>query len=91
MSYYYETAPLPAPLAWFAHNLPGWWHALESRATLVAELVVPVLLFCGRRGRLIALVVLTGFRCSTWRPRTTGSSCGWRWRCTCSCCATPIC
>lgn len=62
MSYYYETAPLPAPLAWFAHNLPGWWHALESRATLVAELVAPVLLFCGRRGRLVALVVLTGFQ-----------------------------
>ncbi|MFY0537933.1 lipase maturation factor family protein [Nannocystis pusilla] len=49
-------------LAWFAHNLPGWWHALESRVTLVAELVVPVLLFCGRRGRLVALVVLTGFQ-----------------------------
>ncbi|MDC0722179.1 lipase maturation factor family protein [Nannocystis bainbridge] len=62
MSYYYETAPLPTPVAWFAHHLPGWWHALESRATLVAELVAPVLLFCGRRGRLIALVVLTGFQ-----------------------------
>ncbi|MCY1056438.1 lipase maturation factor family protein [Nannocystis sp. SCPEA4] len=62
MSYYYETAPLPGPLAWYAHNLPGWWHALESRATLVLELVVPFLLFCGRRGRLVALVVLTGFQ-----------------------------
>jgi len=62
MSYYYETAPLPGPLAWFAHNLPGWWHALESRATLAVELVAPVLLFCGRRGRLAALVVLTGFQ-----------------------------
>lgn len=62
MSYYYETAPLPGPLAWYAHNLPGWWHALESRATLALELVVPLLLFCGRRGRLVALATLTGFQ-----------------------------
>ena len=41
MTYYYETAPLPTWLAWYAHHLPVWWHHLESRATLVLELVVP--------------------------------------------------
>lgn len=62
MSYYYETAPLPGPLAWYAHHLPRGWHALESRATLVLELLAPLLMFCGRRGRLVALVSLTGFQ-----------------------------
>ena len=41
MTYYYETAPLPTWLAFSAHHLPVWWHHLESRATLVLELVVP--------------------------------------------------
>lgn len=62
MTHYYETAPLPGPLAWYAHHLPTWWHAVEGWATLVAELPVPLLVFCGRRGRLVALVVLTGFQ-----------------------------
>lgn len=62
MRFYYETAPLPGPLAWWAHHLPGWWHGFESRAMLVAELAVPPLVFCGRRGRLIALAVLTLFQ-----------------------------
>lgn len=59
MAFYYETAPLPGPLAWYAHHLPGWWHALESRATLVLELPVALLAFCGRRGRLAAFCGLT--------------------------------
>ena len=42
MTYYYETAPLPTWLAFTAHHLPVWWHHLESRATLVLELVRPV-------------------------------------------------
>ena len=62
MTYYYETAPLPTPLAWFAHQLPVWWHHCESWATLALELVVPFLAFGPRRTRLVALVLLTGFQ-----------------------------
>jgi hypothetical protein len=63
MAYYYETAPLPTALAWYAHHLPAWWHALESRATLAFELVVPVLAFAGpRRIRLACAFILTGFQ-----------------------------
>ena len=50
MTYYYETAPLPTWLAWYAHHLPVWWHHFESRATLVLELVVPFGIFGPRRG-----------------------------------------
>ena len=51
MTYYYETAPLPTWLAFTAHHLPVWWHHLESRATLVLELVGPVRASSGRAGR----------------------------------------
>jgi hypothetical protein len=62
MTYYYETAPLPTALAFYAHNLPTWWHHLESRATLVLELVVPFAIFGPRRARLATAAALTGFQ-----------------------------
>jgi hypothetical protein len=62
MTFYYETAPLPTALAFYAHHLPAWWHHLESRATLVLELVVPLAIFGPRRARLGAAAALTGFQ-----------------------------
>jgi lipase maturation factor 1 len=62
MTFYYETAPLPTWLAWYAHNLPAWWHHIESRAALAFELVVPFLMFGPRRVRLTAFGILTGFQ-----------------------------
>lgn len=62
MTYYYQTAPLPGPLAWYAHHLPVSWHHLESWGALVLELLVPFSIFCGRRGRLFAFVAFTGFQ-----------------------------
>ena len=62
MTFYYQTAPLPTALAWFAHHLPAGWHHFESRATLVLELVVPFAAFGPRRARLAAAVALTSFQ-----------------------------
>lgn len=62
MTYYYETAPLPAGLAWFAHNLPAGWHHFESRATLVLELLLPFGIFGPRPVRLAVAGSLTGFQ-----------------------------
>jgi hypothetical protein len=62
MNFYYETAPIPTALAWYAHHLPGFWHALESRLTLVLELLVPFAIFAPRALRLGALAALTGFQ-----------------------------
>jgi hypothetical protein len=62
MTFYYETAPLPTALAFYAHHLPVWWHHLESRATLVLELLVPFAIFGPRRARLTAAVALTAFQ-----------------------------
>ena len=62
MTSYYETAPLPTSLAWTAHHLPVWWHHLESRATLVLELVIPFGIFGPRRVRLGTLAAFTLFQ-----------------------------
>jgi lipase maturation factor len=62
MTYYYETAPLPTWLAWYAHHLPVWWHHLESRATLVLELVIPFGIFGPRRVRLFTFGAFTLFQ-----------------------------
>ncbi len=63
MTHYFETAPLPTALAWYAHHLPAWWHALESWATLAFELGVPLFIFVGaRRVRLACAAILTGFQ-----------------------------
>jgi hypothetical protein len=62
MTFYYQTAPLPTVLAWYAHHLPMWWHHFESRATLVLELAVPFAIFGPRRLRLGAGVAFTLFQ-----------------------------
>jgi hypothetical protein len=62
MAYYYETAPLPTALAFFAHNLPAAWHQIESWVVLAGELLVPFAIFAGRPLRLMAFVVLSLFQ-----------------------------
>ena len=62
MTYYFQTAPLPTRLAWYAHHLPVGWHHFESRATLVLELLVPFAIFGPRRARLTAAALFTGFQ-----------------------------
>ena len=53
MTFYYETAPLPAWPAWYAHHLPVWWHHLESWGGARARAAcVPFLIFGPRRLKL---------------------------------------
>lgn len=59
---YFETAPLPMPLARSLHALPpGVLHA-TAWLTLFIELVVPLCAFGPRPLRRLAFVVLTGFQ-----------------------------
>ncbi len=62
MTFYYETAPLPTALAWYAHHLPRGWHVFESYATLAMELVLPFAIFGPRRARLTAAALFTLFQ-----------------------------
>ncbi|MEU2060633.1 lipase maturation factor family protein [Streptomyces sp. NPDC013455] len=45
LHYHHETQPMPGPLSWFFHHLPGPLHRVEVAANHVTQLVVPVLLF----------------------------------------------
>lgn len=62
MGFYYWTAPLPTWVAFYMHHLPAWWHAFESRATLVLEILGPLCFFGPRRMRLAAFFSLTGLQ-----------------------------
>jgi hypothetical protein len=54
LDYYFETQPLPGPLAWYAHHLPEWLLRFGTGATLFVELVVPLMIFLPRRWRFTA-------------------------------------
>ena len=61
LTFHYETQPLPTPLAWFAHQLPAWWHRGSCAGMFVIELLVPFFLFTPRALRHNATLLLTAF------------------------------
>jgi predicted DCC family thiol-disulfide oxidoreductase YuxK len=54
LSYYFQTEPLPTPLAWYAHHLPHAVLTVATAATLFIEVVLPFLIFFPRRLRFVA-------------------------------------
>ncbi|XP_026547394.1 lipase maturation factor 2, partial [Notechis scutatus] len=70
LTYHYETQCIPTPSAWFAHQMPIWFHKLSVVATYVIEIAIPPLFFVPlQRLRLFAfyaqvllqaLIILTG-------------------------------
>jgi hypothetical protein len=62
MTFYYETAPLPAWPAWWAHQLPDLWHTFESWGALGLEGAGAFLILGPRPARLTALFAFTGFQ-----------------------------
>lgn len=62
MASYYETAPLPTWVGWYAHQLPLWAHRLTSVLVYVAELGVPFLIWGGPRLRVAAFAALVAMQ-----------------------------
>lgn len=61
--FHYETQPLPTPLAWYAHQLPAWFHRVSCLVMFVVELVGPLALLGPRAIRhstALAMIVLMG-------------------------------
>jgi len=54
LTYHYETQPLPAWTAWYAHQLPVWFHMFCCGATYAIEMILPFLFFAPRRLRMFA-------------------------------------
>jgi predicted DCC family thiol-disulfide oxidoreductase YuxK/uncharacterized membrane protein YphA (DoxX/SURF4 family) len=66
---HYETQPLPTWIGWYAHQLPAAAQSVCVFLLFCVELAAPVLIFAGRRARLVAaglfallqtLILLTG-------------------------------
>jgi hypothetical protein len=62
MTFYFETAPIPTRLAWYAHHLPATLLHLAAWFTLLFELAVPFALFGPRKLRFAAGSVFTAFQ-----------------------------
>ena len=69
LSYHYWTQPLPTAVAWYANQLPFWFHRFSTAMVFVIELGVPFLFFAPRRWRFLgalcalylqALIFVTG-------------------------------
>ena len=72
LQFHYETQPLPTPVAWYAHQLPSWFHQFSVAIMFLIELLVPFAIMGPRRVRhcagfaflfLMALILLTGNYC----------------------------
>ena len=59
---YYETAPLPTWVGWYAHQMPVWAHRAVGGFTLVAELGLAPLVFAPRRVRVGVVAVMALFQ-----------------------------
>jgi predicted DCC family thiol-disulfide oxidoreductase YuxK len=64
MASYYETAPLPTPLAWWAHQMPLWAHRLCGAYVYAAELVLPFFLWASAPLRALAFGALVAMQAS---------------------------
>lgn len=58
MASYYETAPLPTWIGWYAHQLPVWAHRASSALTLFVEIIVPWFIWAPRALRTAAFAML---------------------------------
>jgi lipase maturation factor 1 len=59
MDQYYQNGPLPTWIAWYAHQLPHWFHASTAVLTLALELVLIFAIFLPRRWRIALSFLVT--------------------------------
>jgi hypothetical protein len=58
LKFHYETQPLPTPVAWYMHQLPGWFQEASAAMMFGIELGAPLLIFAPRRLRLGAAIAI---------------------------------
>jgi hypothetical protein len=52
LDYHYWTQPIPTWTAWYAHQMPSWFHKASVLGMFGVELIVPFLIFLPRRVRI---------------------------------------
>ena len=58
LQFHYEMQPLPTPIAWYIHQLPGWFHRMSAAGMFFIELMVPFFIFLPRRLRFVGAVCI---------------------------------
>jgi len=58
LTVHYETQPIPTPVAWYMHQLPGWFQKGSTALVLAIELAAPWLICAPRRLRLLGCALL---------------------------------
>jgi len=64
MASYYETAPLPTWVGWYAHQMPLWAHKFTGLYTYVVELALPFLIWAPAPVRATAFLAMLGMQLS---------------------------
>jgi hypothetical protein len=64
MATYYETAPLPTWVGWYAHQMPLWAHRLCSLFTYVVELGLPLFVWGPRPMRVAVFFAMAAMQVS---------------------------
>lgn len=57
MKYYWLNNPSPTPLAPYMYGLPMWVQKIITALSLICELMIPLLLFFGKKGRKMAFLL----------------------------------
>ncbi|MHC4994325.1 MAG: lipase maturation factor family protein [Planctomycetota bacterium] len=61
LQYHYFTQPIPNAIAWYAHQMPAWFHTIGVAITLGVEIILPFFAFGTRKMRLISFTLMTAF------------------------------
>ncbi len=61
---YYETAPIPTWVGWYAHQMPLWAHQACALFTFVVELGVPLFMWGPRRFRAAVFLLMMAMQVS---------------------------
>lgn len=61
---YYETAPLPTWIGWYAHQMPIAAHKLCALLSLVMELIMPLFMWGPRRLRVAVFLIFVSMQIS---------------------------
>jgi len=59
MDDYYQNGPLPSWIGWYVAHAPHWFHVAATAGTLLLEFVIVLMLFFGRRARIVCCFIVT--------------------------------
>jgi len=62
LQYHYETQPLPTWTAWYAHQMPRWFHTMSAAMMFAIEGLAPFLIVAPRRARFVAAAAMCGLQ-----------------------------